>query len=213
MRHYQIQERVTRPYSKWMDALLKRKQNAEKAIAYNRVKDDDGTLFVENPENGLRFLGKCHEVARKEDRRFDSQGWYLDEYMDETVCGGVFMLPHGRYVPATLDPWGNGASLDFSGIKDNAMDAVYAADRLAEMYAEKEREYRRVESAKMRIEDITAEIKSAYAACRDLCNEIRASGVEGVAVVRKLIRREVCAMRRDLRKLYKEREELRSQLA
>lgn len=213
MRHYQITERITRPYSKGMDALLKRKKQSEVSITYNRQPDSDGTLFVENPENGLRFIGKCHEVARKEGRRFDSMGWYLDECCDETVQGGVFMLPHGRYIPATLDPWGNGASLDFSDIKDNAMDAVYAADRLAERYAEVEREYQRVESAKMRVEDITAEIKDAYAACRDLCNEIRASGVEQVAVVRKLIRREVCAMRRDLRKLYKERDELRSQLA
>jgi len=219
MRYYNITQRVTRPYSKGMDALLKRKKNAEKAIAYNRQLDSDGTRWVENASDGLRFTGKAHDIARAEGYRLNHTGWYLDdEGMGETCWGVVYQLParNGelQYIPGHATSYNDdGACLDFSDIKSELRDAVYASDRLAERYAEVERDYQRVESAKMRIDDITAEIKDAYAACRDLCNEIRVSGVEGVAVVRKLIRREVCSMRRDLRKLYKEREELRAQIA
>jgi hypothetical protein len=219
MRHYDITQRLTRPYSKGMNALLKRKQNAEKAIAYNRQTDSDGTLWVENPSNGLRFTGKAHDIARAEGYRLDHTGWYLDDDgMGETCWSVVYQLParNGelQYVPGHATSYNdNGACLDFSDIKTELRDAVYASDRLAERYAEVEREYQRVESAKMRIEDITEEIKSAYADCRALCNEIRASGVEGVAVVRKLIRAEACRVRRSVRKAYKERAELRAQVA
>ncbi len=214
MRHFQIIDKVTRPHSKLMAAYLRRKKGSEESIAYNRQRDEDGTLFIENPENGLRYLGKCHEVARKEDFRFDCQGWYLDEYCDETVCGGVYMLPHGRYVPATIDPWGNGACLDFSDIKDNARDAVYAADRLAELYAEKEREYRRVLKIEERVEEIASEIKQARQACRELCANIRANCdvVKGVEFLRKLIRDEVKTARRAIRELHRERETLQGEL-
>jgi hypothetical protein len=219
MRHYDLMQRLTRPYSKGVYGLLRRKKQGEKAIAYNRQLDSDGTRWVENASDGLRFTGKAHDIARAEGYRLDHTGWYLDDDgMGETCWGVVYQLParNGelQYVPGHATSYDDGgACLDFSNIKSELRDAVYASDRLAERYAEVEREYQRVESAKMRIEDITAEIKDAYAACRDLCNEIRASGVDQVAVVRKLIRAEVCRVRRSVRKLYKERAELRAQIA
>lgn len=179
-----------------------RKQS--KHISYGP--SDDGCRWVEHPDDGLRRVGKAHDLAR-----IDHTGWFMNEFQDETAWGVVYLLPHGRFVPGTEDSYDtDGVRLDFSDIHYAACDAARAADTLAERLAEVEREYQRVETAKMRIEDIGQEIKDHRAAVLELCRGIRASVMaDSVCVaIRKVIRQ----YRREVRELYREREALRGEI-
>lgn len=173
-----------------------------KHIDYNRTLDEDGCRWVEHPTDGLRFVGRADKLAR-----INHTGWFMDEFQDNTVWGVVYMLPHGKFVPGTEDSYGNdGVRLDFGDIRDNERDAAYAADRIAERWAERERDYQREESRKQRIEEIGEEIKDARAAVRELCRGIRASVMADSVCI--AIRRVIKQYRRDVGKLYREREKL-----
>mgnify|MGYP001585787059 CR=1 FL=1 len=193
-------QQASRPYSRLMARYLARERATH--IKYNHVLDEDGCRWVEHPEDGLRFAGRADKLAR-----IGHTGWFLDEFQDETVWGVVYMLPHGKFIPGTEDSYGNdGVRLDFGDIRDTAEDAARAADRIAELWAEKDRDYQAEESRKMRLEDIAQEIEDARTAVRELCRGIRASVMaDSVCVaIRKVIRQ----YRRDVAKLYREREEL-----
>ena len=78
--------------------------------------------------------------------RICHNGWFINAFQDETLRGWYTALPaqHGkeRLIAGYADPNNdNCARLDFADIYANARDAAYAADRIAENAAEKEREY------------------------------------------------------------------------
>lgn len=221
MTRYDVKDKLAYgPQSKLMAKFLAKLD--QKHIEYNNVVDSDGYRFVENAGDGLRFVGDAHKVARDNDRPrlIDHTGWYTNEFQDETICGQVYQLParngECRYLAAVSDFCNPGCSrIDFGTFYSGPCEAASAGDRQAEIDAEEEREYQRVESARMRIEDITDEIKQAYAVCRALCAEVRANceKLDGLSTVRGLIRAEVRRVRREVRKLYREREALRMEVA
>jgi hypothetical protein len=221
MTRYDVKDKLAYgPQSKLMVRFLAKLDRS--FIAYNGTVDSDGYRFVENAGDGLRFVGNADKVAKDADRArlIDHKGWFIDEYQDETICGKVYQLParngECRYLAAVSDAFNAGCSrIDFGTIYSDPCEAAIAGDRQAEMDAEAEREYQRIESAKMRIEDITDEIKSAYVACRALCAEVRANcqALDGLTAVRGLIRAEVRRVRQSVRKLYKERAELMMEVA
>lgn len=145
----------------------------------------------------------------------DISGYYCDEHGDgDTLQPIIARLPSGRGFLAgwTMGPGMCGAV--GPRVYSELDDAARAAHRMAESDAEQAIIDNQRESAEMRLEDIADEIKHAYAACRALCAEVRANceKLDGLAVVRGLIRAEVRRVRREVRKLYKEREELRAEL-
>jgi protein-L-isoaspartate O-methyltransferase len=117
--------------------------------------------FVEHPHDGLRFVGDVQDIRMPGsgnlpyiDRAMvDHNGWYVDNYQDETVCGRVYQLParggKWQYVPAISDPWNDGAILDFHSVTDDIKDAIRWADSMAETYAEDEREYQVVSAPQL----------------------------------------------------------------
>lgn len=100
-------------------------------------------------------IGTAYDTCRKEgSRRVDNTGWYLDEFCGETiianVCKARIKQSNGKkeivYFPAY-----NFSDTDECGIWitegcDNAIDAASRADHLCEVYAEREREYREIDS-------------------------------------------------------------------
>ena len=61
---------------------------------------------------------------------------------DDTIRGLVVYLPHGRVIAGWSMGVGMATCVDTSTVYDCERDAALAADRLAEIAAEKEREYR-----------------------------------------------------------------------
>lgn len=131
----------------------------------------DGLRWHESPEVPFRFVGLAHKLARLGRHT----GWYMDpDCMGEVARGVVYQLPHGRgFLAGIADPYnaddtGRGPAMlqcDNAGfvqkfnVYNTAEDAARVADRLAEIYAEREREYQEREWRKERAEDAAQEIE------------------------------------------------------
>jgi hypothetical protein len=121
---------------------------------------------------GLRFVGHADEIAG-----LRHQGWYTNEYQDETYRGAVYQLPARRgesvFVYGYDDPCNRGAALlsfDWTADKE---DAARWADAIAERAAEQEREYQEASSARCRFEDIGEELARLHGKLLALCRELR----------------------------------------
>lgn len=113
---------------------------------------------------------KYSEIA-KNHFRTSHNGWYLDDYCDETAWGVVGCLSHRRFVAGVSDSYDESyAQWDRSKIYDNEKDAAIAADREAERYAEKEREYReadqKVQDAEGKLLDLQRELDDVISGAR-----------------------------------------------
>jgi len=183
-----------------------------KHIEYNREwtpeHSRDRYRWVENASDGLRV---AVENAGDTNSRDSHTGWYVNNFQSETVHGIVYQLPSRngqlQYVPAVSDAYNNDCAIvDFYSVTDDKDDAARWADSMAEHYAEREREYQAKEEAKQRLEDIETEIKDEYQDFRRICRELRAScdKVQGVAVVRELVKARWHETKASIRKLRKE---------
>lgn len=139
-------------------------------------RDVRGYRWVEDVSKGLRVTGEAHKIIR-----LDHTGYFTDNYQEETVWGMVYQLParHGkpRYVPGVNDPNNeDSACLDFSELYEDKEDAARDADRMAEVWAEDEREYK--EDAETKREELTADIHQAYADMRATIRQLRNTVVQ-----------------------------------
>jgi len=98
--------------------------------------------WVEDPEAlGLRTVGLADSILP----HLRHRGWYVDIRQDGTTCGIVFQLParkgYPRFVAAITDPDRDDAIImEVGETYESAREAAFAADNLAESYAEKARE-------------------------------------------------------------------------
>lgn len=155
-----------------------------KAISYGPEWTPDGTSdryrWIEHASKGLRIVGAAHEIKPDWRPIVDHYGWHLDPRGDgETVHGAVLQLParNGvvQYVPAIADPFNADCyCCDFRSVTDDLRAAIYAADSMAERYAEREREYQLNESAKMRAEELREEACELRAKHRATVADMRA---------------------------------------
>lgn len=178
----------------------------------------DRYRWVENPSDGLRRVGKVHEIARNAGwygRCWDAQGWYLDSFQSETTQALVFQLParDGKpcYVPGNSNPYNDAAILDFHSVTDELRDACRWAQSMAEQYAEDCREWEAKDLAETRIEEIDSEVKGLRDSIRAVCREIRGKceQLAGMEQVKAMIRREVKRVRQEIRQLRREQAGLR----
>lgn len=181
------------------------------SIFYNRA-NGDGCRWVEYPENGLRVKGYADEVAQ----RIQHKGWFINDFQSEVYRGQVFQIPARNGLPRFLagyeDAHGNNAALiDFSSFYDDETEAAYAADRMAERDAEKEREYNEAWQAGSRYAEAGEEIKQGRKAARRIIGALREAmkntapfTPETVKVICDNIR---AGLRRELRGMQEAREE------
>lgn len=86
-------------------------------------------------------------------------GWYCDQFEDQTMHGIIARLPSGR---GFLAGWtmGVGMCCSFDGhIHDTIEHAAYAADEEARIGAEREREYQEQQEADMQAEEALADLR------------------------------------------------------
>lgn len=148
--------------------------------------------WVEKPEAfGLRLVGLAHEVAPANyaylHNAVSHAGWFLDDFQEETVSGVVYQVPgkcgRARYMVGYADPWNDGSACLvmrlIEGEKHNGdgydpalRDVARAADGIAELMAEDEREYRAAWEAGR---DAREKAREAMDACRRWKQAVKAS--------------------------------------
>jgi hypothetical protein len=168
--------------------------------------------WIEQPAELWRFTGTSYDISRAEGfgRRNIPEGWYTRrDDCSETTSGVVYQLPARNGVPQYVvgysDPDNDGpAVLSFDETFDDKMEAARAANRLAELMAEKSREHDEAWQAGNRFDylgrevqelrrDLLATIQEAKAAAATLrgtfpklCETVQASIRAGLAEVQKL---------------------------
>lgn len=199
---------------------------------------ESGMRWIENPaECGLRFVGYADECAR-----LNHTGWYLDSDGFETARGIVYQMPARNGAPVFVagyaDPfngtkgneWKNPACLSFSSVvygesgwfstdpRDNpeCADAGRLADRITEIMAESEREYREVTDARQRFESLADDIKaewSEWSALMRECRAMRQRAADAVNIaphIAATIRARLASIRESILEMTAERETLAS---
>lgn len=130
---------------------------------------DKDKIYISHFESlGPRWVKDAHEVAR-----LDHTGWYTDEFQNELLIGVVLCFSRkGRdcFLAGTRHTGSDGVTVD-SYTYDDEKEAARAADSMAEYAAEEELEWDRKESLKMRIEDLTDELKESRISLRKLLRE------------------------------------------
>lgn len=189
-----------------------------KTIVYNPEFEAgrDRLRCVENASRGLRVLGPVHDLRFV--CRVDHTGWHLDPLGDgETVHGVVIQLPgrsgFARFVPAVSDPCNDDCYLvDFHDLydapgddtDDAVRDCAHAADRLAELYAERERDYQTEEGARIRIEEARERIAAERKEVHALAAEMREHAGHKAPAICKELHRAMAAHRATVRAAIKE---------
>lgn len=192
--------------------------NKQSEITYNPEWHPEYSIgksyrWVENVTPALRFVGASHDIIS-----LRHTGYYTNEFCDETVNGEVYQLParngSPQYVPAVNDPCNsNCACIDFHSVTDDKEEAARWADRMAELWAEVEREYQAKASAEARLEDIDAEIKAEYLDFKRIAKELRANcdKLQGISVVRELVRNEWQRTKNAIHQLKAERQRIETE--
>ncbi len=109
----------------------------------NSVSSDGRALYVELSQlSGLREMGESHDVAP---RAVNGRGWYRDSHLSETYTGFIWRLPARNkiehFIAGFKDEAAGGATIEANAVYECEREAAMAADELARIHAEREREY------------------------------------------------------------------------
>ena len=131
--------------------------------------------FVENPAAGLRIAGTAGSLAG-----LRYSGWYADSFQDSLYIGHVYQLPakkgKPRYLAGYMESDNGGHVIDFNSIFEDERAAVYHADNLAEIMADRARVCDEHYHAGGRAADLQNTIKEARKESRELIAAIKAAG-------------------------------------
>lgn len=137
------------------------------AIFYNKP-TEKGLRWIENLSAGLRVV-PVEKLIRTSIR-----GWYVNNFQHETTEAFVIRLPHGRLVAACSDPWNEDSFLvDFQNITTDETAAAHWAERLAESYADEEREGDLLYQTEQATETLNDEISTTRKKIIELCRQAR----------------------------------------
>ena len=152
---------------------------------------------------GLRVVD-AHEVAK-----LGHNGWYCENNQGETFVGVVVQIPARKgvalFLPGYREPWTDGIGVDTRCTYDDAVSCAYAADGIAERYAEESREYHAKDQAEQQIEALREGIQASRDKVRAIIAGIRDSVLAPVICLqlREDIRREWRAKSRAVRQIAK----------
>jgi len=132
---------------------------------------------VHNNEWHSLNLSSAHvrDWWRGKDLSRHAAGWYVDDFChDVTEPYAVRLDRFPDYIfPAISDPWNDCVTVDiadhFPNTDGGRLDAIYAANRWAEKWAEDSCKYYAKEEARARLADIRTEVRALIADIRALC--------------------------------------------
>jgi hypothetical protein len=149
-----------------------------KTIEYNPAHLSHGYVvrWVENVSEGLRFVGFADEILK----HLRHQGWYTNEdFQDEVYRGAVYQLPASkgetRFVYGYADPNNEDCALVCFDTQSDKAEAARDADRMAEIFAEAQRDWAQAANAGNEYLELANEIKSKRKEALAIAGEIRAA--------------------------------------
>lgn len=86
---------------------------------------------------GWRPAGYADEITA----HIKHRGWYANTFFDEVYRGIVYRLPRGRFLYGYADPLNDDCALIANTTATTLYDAANRADRIAQMFAERDMEY------------------------------------------------------------------------
>lgn len=179
----------------------------------------EGARWLENPEeSGLRIVGEAHRLMHMR-----HTGWYTtpDGWDGETLAGVVLALPGrdgaARFLAGYRESGTGGICVDMArgiistpGDDDAAKhEAARAADRFAEIHAERSRDYDEAWQAGARWRDLGDQIAQERRDLLAALAERRRVGAIEAPGLCALLRRKVADVLASIEKARAEREELR----
>lgn len=196
------------------------KRKAPKCVDYNPAHEAYGyrnLRWVENVSDGLRLVGFADEIARKErSRAIEHRGWFTHDDGDppDVLRGIVYQLParngQPQYVYGYDDPNNDDCALLCFDPVPTVMEAARDADRLAEIYAEHERDFHRAWDAGCRYSSLGESIKELRQEALQLGAEMREARRTGInaPTICNTLRERIGQIYRSIQKARKEREKL-----
>ena len=192
---------------------LRRYGACSRAIYYNPKSTRGNYRWIENAGRGLRLVGFADEIYRG----IDHKGWYTrEDDMDETLRGIVYQLParHGveQYVHGYADPCNEGAAYLCFDLDDDKEQAARNADRVAEIFAEEQRDYNAAWDAGNRATELereAAEQRAHILSLREEIKDARAVSRDTMPTICATLRAEIVGAYHKIQKLRKERDHLR----
>ncbi len=166
--------------------------------------------WIENPASvGLRNVRYADEATR----RIRHTGWFLDDRCGETVRGVICQISGkdgaDRYLAGYADPHNDGPlCIDVGTVWDYDEDAAVEADRIAERFAEDEREHNRQADAWWEYDSLGTEIAQHREDGRALFRQLPAALDEGIA---KVIRAHIRSHAADIVQAVARRRELKTE--
>jgi hypothetical protein len=166
-------------------------------------RSSDGRFWLE-AGHGFR-VSKAGEHVR-----LRHTGWFVDSFQSDTTHGIVVNLSHGRWLAGYSDPWNDDCYCVELYVYGDAQDAAFAAESMAERFAEDCREADEKFQAEQDIEDARERIGSLREQVVALVQSIRKSTLDSVVCER--LRADVRGMLAEKTRLYERIEELEGQL-
>lgn len=130
-------------------------------------------LWIEDARAvGVRNMRFADEVAS-----LRHKGWFVDEFQDEVYRGAVLQLParsgKTQYLAGYADPNNVGAYLVEFDIIEDEREAARRADRIAEIFAESEREHNEAWRALVNAREDLSAARIVVRECIDDIRDVR----------------------------------------
>jgi hypothetical protein len=125
-------------------------------------------------------LGSRHvrDWWRGKDESRHACGWYVDQWQHDTTEPYAVCLDRfpDCIFPAISDPWNGWVTVDladpYENTEEGRRDAVHAANRWAEQWAEESRRFHEQDEARNRLAEIRDEVRELIADIRALCPDL-----------------------------------------
>ena len=182
-------------------------------IEFNPIHTSHGysVRWIENVSLGLRLVGFADEILP----RLRHKGWFIDEDLqDEVYRGVVYQLPshkgETRFVYGYADPYNKDCALICFDLQSEKEDTARHADRMAEIFAEEQRDYSRAQRAGMEYTDLAEEIVSKRKEALAIATEMRTAKKTSVQAptICAVARAKVLSLYSSIQKDRKKRKEL-----
>jgi hypothetical protein len=172
------QARRAQYFASFGDKRIARRVLAGTSGNWHKRHNGEQVYFCDTWPAGWRDLGDVHAIRDSGFVSIRHNGWYADDMQSALIIGRVLQLPAARdgsprYVPATHSSEWDGVTLYLNDVCDNLRDAVFRADRCAEIQAEESRDDNAKFQAEQRIESLREDISTARKACLTLLREMR----------------------------------------
>lgn len=171
---------------------------------------EDGYRWIENIGTAWRRTGFADDIARSIQHR----GWYTDEtFLDQTFRGVVYQLPSRKGKPVYFvgyqDPNNDDAARgEIRTDLDDDNEAAHAADDVARVCAESEREYQAAWQLGRQYADTFDDVNRERRTRKALFADLRKVDLNDAPAICKTLKDKIRSTRRNIKAALQERRDI-----